>query len=158
MPFRLFSRNLTAIRASDQPGELAWRTSVSDESADLAVLHYIAGRFHARIDILALSTHTSPTCRWSSASDAARLIFNALLLLVFSPGLSFMPAKLLSRAPGSALTTCAGDCFADHNEWPNRVQQFAVFFLFWTRRYDITGQKLLRGNKPIIRCAWIKYT
>ena len=32
-----------------------------------------------------------------------------------------------------------GNWFADHNEWPNRTQQFVAFFYFWTCRYDITG-------------------
>ena len=28
------------------------------------------------------------------------------------------------------LTTCASDYFADRNEWPNRIQQFAFFLKF----------------------------
>ena len=39
---------------------------------------------------------------------------------------------------------------ADHNEWPNRIQQFVAFSFFRTRRYDIAGQKLLRSNKLIV--------
>ena len=39
---------------------------------------------------------------------------------------------------------------ADRNEWPNNS---SLFFFFWTRRCDVTGQKLLRSNKFIIRFA-----
>ena len=48
---------------------------------------------------------------------------------------------------------------ADHNEWPNRMQQFRRF-PFPTRPYDVTRPKLLRSNKFIIYFAWVmlKYT
>ena len=57
--------------------------------------------------------------------------------------------------------TCAGNWFADHNEWPNRIQLFVAFFFFWTRRYNIVGQKLSRSNKFIICVAYfvlLEYT
>ena len=56
------------------------------------------------------------------------------------------------------VTPCAGQLVrADHNEWPNRTQQFVDFFLLRTRRYDVTGWKWLRSNKLVICFAWFTF-
>ena len=57
-----------------------------------------------------------------------------ILLQVFSPYFYSNRHSILSISyPFSFqtifLTFCAGNWFADHNEWPNRIQQFVAFFL-----------------------------
>ena len=48
------------------------------------------------------------------------------------------------------LTPCAGNWFADHNEWPNPYTLIRRFLF-------LLSLQLLRNNKLIIRFAWVTF-